>query len=129
MIVVDASVLLAAAMSADDDAEWARRLATAGELAAPHLAPVEAQQAIRRLLHHGAISIEIASQARVDVGAIQLDLHTFGPFADRAWSLRGNLTTYDAWYVAVAEALEAPLATLDRRLAAAPGTTCEVLMP
>jgi predicted nucleic acid-binding protein len=39
----------------------------------------------------------------------------------RIWELRGNLTAYDAAYVALAEALEAPLVTRDERLAAAPG--------
>ena len=37
------------------------------------------------------------------------------------WALRSNLTAYDAAYVTIAEALDAPLLTLDARLAAAPG--------
>jgi predicted nucleic acid-binding protein len=39
----------------------------------------------------------------------------------RVWSLRDNLTAYDAAYVALAEALDAPLLTRDRRMASAPG--------
>ena len=42
------------------------------------------------------------------------------------WELRGNLTAYDAAYVALAELLGAPLVTLDTRLARAPGTRCEI---
>ena len=38
-----------------------------------------------------------------------------------SWRLRANLSAYDAAYVALAEALEEPLLTLDARLAAAPG--------
>jgi len=51
------------------------------------------------------------------------------PFEDRIWQLRRNLTCYDAWYVATAEALEIPLATLDRRLARAPGPRCIIVGP
>lgn len=129
MIVVDASVLVAAAIPVDDEAEWERGLLATNEVAAPHLAPCEAQQTIRRLVHQHRFSADLANQARLDLAALHLDLHAFGPFAERVWSLRGNLTAYDAWYVAVAEALEVPLATLDRRLAAAPGIACAILVP
>jgi predicted nucleic acid-binding protein len=129
VIVVDASVLVAASVLADDAADWARQVIVVDDLAAPHLAPVEAQQAIRRLLQRDAIGVRIANQARLDVLAVNLDLHPFAPFADRVWSLRENLTAYDAWYVAVAEALDCPLATLDRRLADAPGLSCDVRTP
>jgi predicted nucleic acid-binding protein len=43
--------------------------------------------------------------------------HTF--LLARAWDLRRNFTAYDAVYVALAEALDAPLLTRDQRLAAA----------
>jgi predicted nucleic acid-binding protein len=49
--------------------------------------------------------------------------------AERAWALRHNLTSYDAAYVALAEILEAPLVTLDRRLERAPATHCVVVVP
>lgn len=52
--------------------------------------------------------------------------YPFRPFADRAWELRDSLTVYDAWYVAVAEALGTDLVTADRRLASARGPRCEV---
>jgi predicted nucleic acid-binding protein len=39
----------------------------------------------------------------------------------RVWALRHNLTAYDAVYVALAEALDAPLLTRDQRMAAASG--------
>lgn len=129
MIVADASVLVAASVLADDAADWARQVIVVDDLAAPHLAPVEAQQAIRRLLQRDAIGVRIANQARLDVLAVNIDLHPFAPFADRVWSLRENLAAYDAWYVAVAEALDCPLATLDRRLADAPGLSCDVRTP
>lgn len=48
------------------------------------------------------------------------------PLMDRALELRHNLTPYDAAYVALAELLDCPLVTADRRMAAAPGVRCEV---
>jgi predicted nucleic acid-binding protein len=60
---------------------------------------------------------------------IELELVPFGPFAERVWELRSNVTSYDAWYVAVAEELDLPLATLDRPLAAASGPRCQFLLP
>jgi predicted nucleic acid-binding protein len=49
--------------------------------------------------------------------------------AGRVWQLRANLSSYDAAYVSLAEAIGAVLATLDRRIAQAPGITCEVKCP
>jgi predicted nucleic acid-binding protein len=48
------------------------------------------------------------------------------PLLDRIWSLRHNLTAYDASYVALAEALDVPLVTADERLAAAPGNRAKI---
>jgi predicted nucleic acid-binding protein len=58
-----------------------------------------------------------------------VELYPFLPFQDRVWQLRESLTAYDAWYVALAEAHDVPLATLDRRLAASPGPHCGFLTP
>lgn len=62
---------------------------------------------------------------------MQLDiaLVPFAPFAERIWELRHNLTSYDAWYVAAAEELDLPVATLDRRLTTATGPRCAFLLP
>ena len=58
-----------------------------------------------------------------DIVGLQIELLRVEQFAERIWELRFNLTTYDAWYVACAEALTVPLATLDARLSQAPGST------
>lgn len=62
---------------------------------------------------------------------MQLSLETFGfdPFADRIWELRHTVTGYDAWYVALAEALQLPLATLDSKLSTATGPKCAFITP
>ena len=60
---------------------------------------------------------------------LDIELFSFEPFANRIWDLRHNVTSYDAWYLAVAEALKLPLATLDERLSKSTGAVCEFLMP
>ena len=60
---------------------------------------------------------------------LDIELLSFEPFANRIWELRHNVTSYDGWYVAVAEALRLPLATLDERLSKSSGAACEFLMP
>ena len=59
---------------------------------------------------------------------LDIELFPFGPFAERIWNLRHTVTSYDAWYVAVAEGLEFPLATLDDRLAQSKGPQCAFLL-
>ncbi len=56
-----------------------------------------------------------------------VELWPYAPLADRCWELRGNVTVYDGTEVASAELLDAPLATLDQQLAAAPGPRCRFL--
>lgn len=46
------------------------------------------------------------------------------PLLQRMWQLRGNVTAYDAAYVALAERLDAPLVTSDGKLATASGPRC-----
>jgi predicted nucleic acid-binding protein len=60
---------------------------------------------------------------------LDVELHAFEPFSQRVWELRHNVTSYDGWYVALAEALNLPLATLDGRLAKADGPKCRFLTP
>ena len=98
-------------------------------LASPELALAEASNGLRRLERSGQISRPVATRAHDDLLQLDLALFPFAPFAERIWLLRNNLTSYDAWYVALAEELDCPLATLDHRLSRATGLTCEVLVP
>jgi len=56
-----------------------------------------------------------------DKHAISVMRYPHQPFLVRIWELRRNLNAYDAAYIALAEALRAPLVTCDRALASAPG--------
>lgn len=127
--VVDASLLVAATSDAGPDGVWAEDVVHSGSLVAPHLALVEATNILRRLELAGKLGRMEAGAAARDLLLLELELVPFSPFVARAWELRTNVTSYDAWNVAVAEELDLPLATLDRRLAAASGPRCRFLLP
>lgn len=127
--VVDASVLVAALADTGPDGAWAETALLEGPLAAPELAMVEATNILRRLELRGRVSRTEATAAQRDLLRLDIELCVFAPFSARVWELRDNLTSYDAWYVAVAEAFGGPLVTLDRKLAKADGLRCEVIIP
>jgi predicted nucleic acid-binding protein len=127
--VVDASVLVQALLDAGRDGEWARAVVSGASLHAPDLALAEATNVLRRLERAKQITMAEANGAHEDLMQLNIELFSFEPFAERIWELRHNFTSYDAWYVAVAEALRLPLATFDERLAKAKGTSCEFLTP
>jgi predicted nucleic acid-binding protein len=128
-VVVDASVVVAALVDTGASGTWAEEILTSAALHAPELARVEVMNILRRLERARRITIAEASAAYEDLMDLELEAFPFEPFAARVWELRHTLTCYDAWYVAVAEALGAPLATLDVPLSTATGPTCEFLTP
>ena len=123
-VVVDASTCVAALTDNGLEGRWAEDVVSRASIAAPQLVLVESTNVLRRLAGSGALSDLEASGAHRDLMTLALDLYPFEPLADRVWALRQNLSSYDAWYVALAEALDAPLATLDGRLMNAPGPRC-----
>ena len=128
-LVVDASMVVAGLTDSGADGRWAESLLAGGVLAAPHLMPVEAANILRRAALAGDISPDVASLAHTDLLDLRVELFPYQPCAVRVWDLRDNVTCYDGWYVAVAELLDVPLATLDGRLAAATGPRCQFLLP
>jgi predicted nucleic acid-binding protein len=98
-------------------------------MVAPELVLVETANVLRRLERAKRISSLEATSAHRDAVRLDLGLFPYEPFAPRIWALRDNLTSYDAWYVALAEALACPLATLDVRLSRATGPACEIVTP
>ena len=128
-LVVDASVVVAAALLDDEHGRWANGCLQAPGLSAPHVMPVEVASSLRRHVREGSIHASAGRGVLRDVTLLGLELYPFAPFSDRVWELGDNLTAYDAWYVALAEAYDCPLATLDHRLVNAPGPRCEFLSP
>jgi len=127
VIVIDASALLEALGQTSVAPRVEARVITAGEtLHAPHLIDVEVAQVLRRWVAAGDISQERGREALADLAAFSITRYPHSALLPRIWELRGKLTVYDAAYVALAEALDAPLLTRDRRLAAAPGHTAKI---
>ena len=127
--VVDASILVAALVDSGPEGAWSEAAVAEGSLIAPELVLVEASNVLRRLERSQEISEVEAVLAHAALLRLELELFPFAAFADHVWALRNNLTCYDAWYVAIAEAFDCPLATLDGRLSRASGQTCEIVTP
>jgi predicted nucleic acid-binding protein len=122
MMVVDASTILELLLNTPAAGRIAERLFPPGEsLHAPHLLDIEVAQVIRRYCRAGELASERGREALADLADLPITRYPHDFLLARIWELRHNLTAYDASYVALAEALDAPLLTCDRRLAAASG--------
>jgi predicted nucleic acid-binding protein len=118
VIVIDASAMVEVLVG---EIDTTRRLVDV-TLAAPELLDAEVGQTLRRkVLVTKELDAELAAQALDDLAATTLLRYDHADLVARAWELRHNLSFYDALYVALAELLEAPLVTVDARLAGAPG--------
>lgn len=122
MIVIDASAMIELLLRTPRAARIAARLATPRvTIHAPHLLDLEVLSALRALEARKVLATADATKAINDLLAAQLVRYPHDALLARTWALRGNLTAYDAAYVALAERLAAPLLTCDAQLAAAPG--------
>jgi predicted nucleic acid-binding protein len=125
VIVIDASVLANAIGDDEQDGRHARELLRVHqELAAPDLVDVETTAVLRRRWLAGTITDERFEQAIEDLADLSFARFPTLGLMRRAFELRANVTAYDACYVALAEALDWPLCTADRRLAHASGPRC-----
>lgn len=124
MITVDASAFVALLVDDGPLGRQARAAYAEHDFAAPELLPYEVANVLRRLSQRSLVSERVARRALTDIGLVRVSILPFAALADRIWELRANLSAYDAAYVAVAEHLDVPLFTFDRRLRAAPGVRC-----
>jgi predicted nucleic acid-binding protein len=130
VIVLHASAALELLLQTPLGARVAERALTDEEsLHAPHLLDVEVAQVLRRYLLARELTAERAEEALGDFADLPLVRYAHGDLLARVWQLHDSLTAYDAVYVALAEALNAPLLTTDRKLAHAHGhdATIELL--
>lgn len=134
MTVVDASVIVTALIRGGY-ANWAEEqlsaASTSRSLWAPHLIDAEVGHSLRRRVAARKLRDDHALAALSKLAGLPLRRIVHTGLLDRAWQLRHNLSFYDGLYVALAEQLEAPLLTLDLRLAKAVTTSAriEVLSP
>jgi predicted nucleic acid-binding protein len=121
VIVVDASAVLEVLLRTRAAGRVEARLFGRSTLHAPHLLDVEVAQVLRRYAARGELPAARGAEAVADLAAFPVARYPHEFLLGRIWELRANLTAYDAAYVALAEALDAPLVTRDERLASAPG--------
>lgn len=122
MIVVDASALIEVVLVTPAARRLAERLFADREtLHAPHLLDVEVAQVLRRYALAGLLGAERGAEALEDLADFPIARYPHQPFLPRIWELRHNATAYDAAYLALAEALAAPLVTRDAKLASVAG--------
>jgi len=127
MIVVDASAVLEVLLRAPAAASIEERLFAPGQsLHAPHLIDIEVAQVLRRYALSGQVTSERCREALSDMADLPLTRYPQDFLFPRIWELKDNLTAYDAAYVALAEALDAPVLTRDQRIASAPGSRAHV---
>jgi predicted nucleic acid-binding protein len=126
VLVVDASVLAPAVADAGPDGQRFRDRLRGEKLFGPDLLRVEVASVLRRHAGSGSLTQLQADAAIDDLLAFPITVYPTAPLLRRVWELRPNVTAYDGCYVAIAETLEVPLVTADRRLANAPGLRCAV---
>ncbi len=125
MIVVDASVVAVALLDDLGAGDRARAAIASDDLVAPHLLDCEVASVLRRARLRENVSADRVRQALGDLTDLPVMRVSHTPLLESIWELHPTVTSYDAAYVALAEALGAPLLTADWRLAGASGPTCE----
>ncbi|CAN5166137.1 type II toxin-antitoxin system ribonuclease VapC1 [soil metagenome] len=129
VLVVDASALFEIVADTPQSARIRPTLQGDEDQSAPHLIDAEVLAVIQTQHRRGALDGTAAAQAVDDLRSWPAIRWAHRPLLARAWELRANVRGYDALYVALAEALDATLVTLDRRLTTAPGLRCDILVP
>jgi predicted nucleic acid-binding protein len=121
MIAIDASAMLEVLLRAPVAEAVERRLFDSRQtMHAPHLIDAEVAQVIRRYAASRELDADRGRAVLADLADFPLRRYPRFAFAARL-ELQNNLTAYDAVYVALAEALDTPLLTGDKRLATAAG--------
>lgn len=127
MPVLDASALAEYLAGGAHAAQVRARLLRDSEaLWAPHLVDAEVGHVLRRAVMYGELQAGVAKAALTDLAELPLRRAGHVGLLERAWSLRANVSFYDALYVALAEHLDMALVTLDARLGGAPGVRAPI---
>jgi predicted nucleic acid-binding protein len=127
VIVLDASAAIEWLFRSPKGLKIDKRISPPSEsLHAPHLLDLEITQVLRRFVRDKAITEDRALESLDDLADLPLRRYPHDFLLPRVWDLRATLTAYDAVYVALAELLDAPLLSCDRRIASASGHRASV---
>jgi predicted nucleic acid-binding protein len=129
MLIVDASCLFEVVADTPRAREIAARLASDVDQMAPHVVDVEVMGVIRAQYLKGRLDGTAARQAVADLRDWPGERFGHRWLLERTWELRDSVRGWDAFYVALAEAFDVTLLTMDERLARAQGPTCRIEVP
>jgi predicted nucleic acid-binding protein len=127
MIVLDTSLALEILLKTPLGEQCAERVSREA-VHAPHLIDIEFAHALRRLVRSGGLDPTIAREALYDLRDAAIERHTHVELLSRIWELRDSVSAYDATYIALAEALDAPLLTCDAKLSRAHGHRAKIVL-
>jgi len=129
VIVIDASAAIDLFAFGGERGAWVeRRIRDDGLLQVPEFFDLEVLSALRRI-EASAPPLDVVPSGLQGLASMRARRHSHVPFRERIWALRHNLTVYDAAYVALAEAIDAPVITTDARLARSSGHNARVEVP
>jgi len=115
VIVIEASAMVDALVDMPANPELLAILADA-ELHAPALLDFEVANALRGHLLGDKLDSMRLDESIDDFAGLQIERHQMTDLLNHMLDLRDNFTVYDAAYVVLAQALEAPLVTADVKL-------------
>lgn len=128
MIVVDASAMVDALVGEPPNPRLLALFADE-ELCAPSLLDFEVASALRGHALAGRLDADRLDEATEDFGSLFIDRNPMTHLLTNILELRNNFTVYDAAYVVLAQALDAPLVTMDTKLLEAERLGIEVRIP
>ena len=131
MIVLDSSAAVDFLLGLEPEAAWvAGHLAGhEGDVHAPHLIDVEVTAVIRRFVLERGLTAQSGLQRIRAMAKFDIRRYPHAQLVERVWELRRSVSPPDGFFVALAEALDVPLVTTDRRLARAHGPRIPILAP
>ena len=127
MIVLDASAAIDWLLRTSAGITIDQRIYSRSEsVHVPHVLDLEVAQVLRRFVREGSLSSGRADEALQDLMLARFTRYPHLQLLPRIWQLRHNLTAYDGAYISLAELLNVPLITRDRRMSSASGHHAQI---